>query len=130
MLYVVESIQPIPTVQSGPLEVVWLGIAAPSEHGTHPLSTTMSASQPLLDTIEADEPSVVPAGNTNAPPKTARIPVVLTPTTRTSNQMATSEGDAESGRIFRRCRCYFFWINGSIQELEPFFDKCIHPSQR
>ncbi|KAF4623543.1 hypothetical protein D9613_001965 [Agrocybe pediades] len=64
----------------------------------------MSAAQPLLETIEADEPSV-PQGNiSSAQTKNARAPVVLTPTTRTSHQMATTEGDAESGigAIFRQ----------------------------
>ncbi|KAF8912845.1 Golgi apparatus membrane protein TVP23 [Gymnopilus junonius] len=64
----------------------------------------MSVSQPLLDTIEADEPSVPHASNlTSTQPKNGRTPVVLTPTARTS-QMATTEGDAESGigAIFRQ----------------------------
>uniref|UniRef100_A0A8H7YB52 Golgi apparatus membrane protein TVP23 n=1 Tax=Psilocybe cubensis TaxID=181762 RepID=A0A8H7YB52_PSICU len=63
----------------------------------------MSASQPLLDTIEADEPSGPPVGNiSSAQSKNDRPQVVLTPTTRT--QMATTESDAESGigAIFRQ----------------------------
>lgn len=62
----------------------------------------MSVSQPLLTTIEADDLSEVPSGHIgSAQPKTARPPVVLTPTNRTthaaSSQMANTEGDAESG---------------------------------
>ncbi|KAF5336863.1 hypothetical protein D9611_003349 [Ephemerocybe angulata] len=76
----------------------------------------MSVAQPLLATIEPDEPAL---GGTidGARPKSARPPpepIVLTPTNRsTSNsgnsrggqgQMATTEGDAESGiaGIFRQ----------------------------
>ncbi|KDR85176.1 hypothetical protein GALMADRAFT_326856 [Galerina marginata CBS 339.88] len=65
----------------------------------------MSVSQPLLDTIEADEPSAPSAGNISSTQnKSARTPVVLTPTNRTTHQMATTEGDAESGigAIFRQ----------------------------
>lgn len=59
----------------------------------------MSVSTPLLDnTIEPDEPTVVPSGNINSSGKTnARTPVVLTPTTRNPEQMAATESDAESG---------------------------------
>ncbi|KJA26162.1 hypothetical protein HYPSUDRAFT_37043 [Hypholoma sublateritium FD-334 SS-4] len=68
----------------------------------------MSASQPLLTTIEADEPTEVPSGPLSATqPKAARPAVVLTPTTtnrNASSQMANTEGDAESGigAIFRQ----------------------------
>ncbi|KAF8167922.1 Golgi apparatus membrane protein TVP23 [Crassisporium funariophilum] len=68
----------------------------------------MSVAQPLLDTIEADEPAARPAGNINinaAQAKNGNTPVVLTPTTRSSgNAMATNESDAESGiaGIFRQ----------------------------
>jgi len=67
---------------------------------------TMSASQPLLQTIEADEPtSQQPSSNAQQQKKNSIAPVVLTPTTRTatSAQMATTETDAESGisGIFR-----------------------------
>ncbi|KAF9455706.1 Golgi apparatus membrane protein TVP23 [Collybia nuda] len=64
----------------------------------------MSVSTPLLDTIESDEPTVVPSGNINSARNVnTRTPVVLTPTTRTE-QMATTEADAESGiaGIFRQ----------------------------
>lgn len=59
----------------------------------------MSVAQPLLDTIEADEPIAPQAGNGAATlqPKSAREPVVLTPTTRSTAQMANTPGDAESG---------------------------------
>jgi len=93
----------------------------------------MSVSQPLLDTIEADEPSVAPSGNMRELPKTARAPVVLTPTTRTSNQMATTEGDAESGigAIFRQSShpmalffLYFFRIAAiAVYVLSEWFTK-------
>lgn len=59
----------------------------------------MSASIPLLDTIEPDEPSLSPtiaSGNINAP-KNARPSVVLTPTNHGSDPMATTQSDAESG---------------------------------
>ncbi|TEB39187.1 DUF846-domain-containing protein [Coprinellus micaceus] len=72
----------------------------------------MSVAQPLLATIEPDE---VPQGIIDgARPKSARPPpepVVLTPTNRSTSgsgnsrgQMATTEGDAESGiaGIFRQ----------------------------
>ncbi|KAG6850817.1 hypothetical protein H0H93_008120 [Arthromyces matolae] len=68
----------------------------------------MSVSTPLLDTIEADEPSVVPTGNISPKNPPPREPVVLTPTSRTTSnnaqRMATTEGDAESGiaGIFRQ----------------------------
>jgi hypothetical protein len=52
----------------------------------------MSVAQPLLATIEADEPSVE---NTNSAPRSARPPVA--PQTARSGQMATTESDAESG---------------------------------
>ncbi|KAJ3506062.1 hypothetical protein NLJ89_g7082 [Agrocybe chaxingu] len=62
------------------------------------------AAQPLLDTIEADEPSNPPPTNNASQAKSNRTPVVLTPTTHSSNQMATTESDAESGiaGIFRQ----------------------------
>ena len=55
----------------------------------------MSAAQPLLATIEADEPSVE---NTKSGPRSAGPPVA--PQTARSprlGQMATTESDAESG---------------------------------
>jgi len=58
----------------------------------------------LLDTIEPDEP-IAPSGNISSSQNTnARTPVVLTPTTRPAERMATSENDAESGiaGIFRQ----------------------------
>ncbi|RDB29601.1 Golgi apparatus membrane protein TVP23 [Hypsizygus marmoreus] len=65
----------------------------------------MSVSTPLLDTIEPDEPSEVRSGNINSSKNTnTRAPVVLTPTSRNADQMATTENDAESGiaGIFRQ----------------------------
>ncbi|KAF5313270.1 hypothetical protein D9619_003034 [Psilocybe cf. subviscida] len=66
----------------------------------------MSVAQPLLETIEADEPTVPQTGSGGATlqPKTARETVVLTPTTRSTAQMANTPGDAESGigAIFRQ----------------------------
>jgi hypothetical protein len=62
------------------------------------LFLTMSAAQPLLQTIEADDPTTSERPSSN---KTKNaIPVVLTPTTQTagSGQMATSQSDAESGK--------------------------------
>ncbi|KAJ2914237.1 hypothetical protein MD484_g6171, partial [Candolleomyces efflorescens] len=70
----------------------------------------MSVAQPLLATIEPDDPTL--AGTIDgARPKSARPPpepVVLTPTNRSTSasggQMATTEGDAEAGiaGIFRQ----------------------------
>ena len=51
----------------------------------------MSVAQPLLATIEADEPSVE---HTKSGPRSSRLPVA--PQTAHS-QMATNESDAESG---------------------------------
>ena len=53
----------------------------------------MSVAQPLLATIEADEPSVE---NTKSGPRSARPPVVPQ-TAHSPRQMATTESDAESG---------------------------------
>ena len=77
----------------------------------HPLTATaspMSASQPLLTTIEADDPTEVLSGPLSASqPKTARPAVVLTPTTtNASNQMANTVGDAESGECYSYQRSY------------------------
>jgi len=60
----------------------------------------MSVAQPLLATIEADEPSVE---NTKSGLQSARPPVALQ-TVRSPRQMATTESDAESGipGIFRQ----------------------------
>jgi len=60
----------------------------------------MSVAQPLLATIEADEPSVQ---DTNSAPRSARPPVAPQ-TARSPRQMATTESDAESGisGIFRQ----------------------------
>lgn len=63
----------------------------------------MSVAQPLLATIEPDDPTL--AGTIDgARPKSARPPpepIVLTPTNRSTSssggQMATTEGDAEAG---------------------------------
>lgn len=62
----------------------------------------MSVAQPLLETIEADEPTVsqTARGAAALQPKTAREPVVLTPTTRSTGQMANTPGDAESGACY------------------------------
>lgn len=67
----------------------------------------MASSQPLLDTIEPDEPSV-PLGNISSTQNyKPRDPVVLTPTNRATQQnngLATNPSDAESGiaGIFRQ----------------------------
>jgi hypothetical protein len=53
----------------------------------------MNVAQPLLATIEADEPSVE---NTNSALKSAKSPVAPQ-TARSPRQMATTESDAESG---------------------------------
>lgn len=82
------------------------------------------ASNPLLETIEPDEPSAptVPTGNINASaPKKARPQVVLTPTSG-SEQMASNSGDAELGLagIFRQSAhpmvlfCLFFFRVAAI----------------
>lgn len=66
----------------------------------------MSVSQPLLQTIEADDPTISENLSSNAQQKKTKTvpPVVLTPTTVThgasSSQMATAEGDAESGKSY------------------------------
>ncbi|PFH54647.1 hypothetical protein AMATHDRAFT_52330 [Amanita thiersii Skay4041] len=68
----------------------------------------MSVSTPLLNnTIEPDEPADPVASNVNSSrPQNQRQPVVLTPTTRSSESraMATTHSDAESGiaGIFRQ----------------------------
>ncbi|KAF5377528.1 hypothetical protein D9615_005242 [Tricholomella constricta] len=65
----------------------------------------MSVSTPLLDTIEPDEPTIVPTGNISSDNTTTRAAVVLTPTSHgNAERMATTEGDAESGiaGIFRQ----------------------------
>ncbi|EPQ61393.1 hypothetical protein GLOTRDRAFT_124618 [Gloeophyllum trabeum ATCC 11539] len=64
-----------------------------------------AATQPLLETIEPDEPSApneAPSGNINAS-SAPRQPVVLTPTSH-ADGMATNASDAESGLagIFRQ----------------------------
>lgn len=63
----------------------------------------MSATSGLLETIEPDEDVAVPvpppSGNMNA--SSNRPAVVLTPTNRGSDQMATNQGDAESGEYFK-----------------------------
>ncbi|KAF9056356.1 hypothetical protein BJ165DRAFT_1432794 [Panaeolus papilionaceus] len=73
----------------------------------------MSAvAQPLLDTIEADEPSgPINSNNTQTSrTKNAASQVVLNPTNRSNggSQMATTQGDAESGigGIFRQV-CFY-----------------------
>ena len=53
----------------------------------------MSVAQPLLATIEADEPSV---NTTKSGPRSA-MPPVVPQTARSPRQMATTESDAESG---------------------------------
>jgi len=60
----------------------------------------MSVAQPLLTTIEADEPSVK---DTSSVPRSARPPVAPQ-TAHSPGQMATTESDAESGivGIFRQ----------------------------
>jgi hypothetical protein len=67
------------------------------------------SSNPLVETIEPDEPSVStpqPSGKINSPSnaRQQRPPVVLTPTNRASEQMASDPSDAESGiaGIFRQ----------------------------
>lgn len=56
-------------------------------------------SAPLLETIEADDPSTEPAlsGRISSATNASRAPVVLTPTSRAPDTMATTPGDAESG---------------------------------
>lgn len=60
------------------------------------------ASQPLLQTIEADDPTERSSSNAQQQKKNNMTPVVLTPTTNTasSGQTATAESDAESGKYF------------------------------
>jgi hypothetical protein len=63
------------------------------------LDATIMSTNLLVQTIEPDEPSVPapqPSGKINAP-SNARAPVVLTPTNRTVEQMASNPNDAESG---------------------------------
>ena len=57
----------------------------------------MNVSEPLLATIEADEPSVE---NTKSGPRSARP--VAPQTTHSQGQMATTESDAESGPRFAK----------------------------
>ncbi|KAI0961475.1 Golgi apparatus membrane protein tvp23, variant 4 [Taiwanofungus camphoratus] len=57
----------------------------------------MSASTPLLETIEPDEPvEQEPAGRISATPA-PKTPVVLTPGARVTGASASTPGDAESG---------------------------------
>ncbi|KAF9535844.1 Golgi apparatus membrane protein TVP23 [Crepidotus variabilis] len=95
----------------------------------------MSAAQPLLHTIEADDPTAdEPTSNASRQQKNSASPVVLTPTTRTSggaSQMATSQGDAETGiaGIFRQSAhplslffLYFFRVSAiSVYILSGWF---------
>ncbi|KAF9480066.1 DUF846-domain-containing protein [Pholiota conissans] len=93
----------------------------------------MSVSQPLLDTIEADDPSIAPTGRMSSTPtaQNARPPVVLTPAARSTGQMANTEGDAESGigAIFRQSShplalffLYFFRIGAiAVYVLSEWF---------
>jgi hypothetical protein len=83
----------------------------------------MSVNAPLLDTIEPDEPLAPtsnPSGNINTSSNTK--PVVLTPSNRAPEQMATNLNDAESGLagIFRQSAhplalfCLFFFRVAAI----------------
>lgn len=62
----------------------------------------MSASAPLLQTIEADEPSLsqeaVPTGRIGSGNASKASPVVLTPTNHAA--MASAPGDAEAGEQY------------------------------
>ena len=62
----------------------------------------MSSTSGLLQTIEPDDdvaaPALHPSGNINASSKGPAV--VLTPTNRGSDQMATNQADAESGKYF------------------------------
>ena len=67
---------------------------------------------PLLDTIEPDEPSEVPQPQ---PKATAHQPVVLKPTSRPTEQYASTSSDAETGtygNLPRRIRNFltFLWL--------------------
>ncbi|KII93474.1 hypothetical protein PLICRDRAFT_99884 [Plicaturopsis crispa FD-325 SS-3] len=67
----------------------------------------MSVSTPLFDTIEPDEPSAPappPSGNIRSNAPNARPQVVLQPTNRAAEQMASNPSDAEAGiaGIFRQ----------------------------
>ena len=57
----------------------------------------MSASQPLLETIEADDLTISEQSSNAQQQKNNTTPVILTPTA-SSSQMATAESDAESGK--------------------------------
>ncbi|KAF8649816.1 hypothetical protein AX16_005581 [Volvariella volvacea WC 439] len=91
----------------------------------------MSATAPLLETIEPDEPADPPSRNISNPnAKPARQPVTLTPTSTTGN-LATTQSDAEAGiaGIFRQSAhpvalffLYFFRIAAiSVYILSGFF---------
>lgn len=82
----------------------------------------MSVAQPLLATIEADEPSVE---NTNSAPRslTARPPVA-SQTARSPRQMATTESDAESGpRWLQFANRLYYSTIFFVQEYQAFFVK-------
>jgi hypothetical protein len=87
----------------------------------------MSVSTPLLETIEPDEPTVRPprsAGN-NDSAQNALQTVVLTPTHRASQQMATTHSDAESGSSLYLMKCSSVMSDIFYdQELLEYFDKC------
>jgi hypothetical protein len=58
-----------------------------------------SVTEPLLDTIEADDPApapVAPTGNITTNGANQRPPVVLTPSNRA--QASTTPGDLEAGQ--------------------------------
>jgi len=83
------------------------------------------STNPLVQTIEPDEPSVSapqPSGKINAP-SNARAPVVLTPTNRTVEQMASNPNDAESGMSLQQLWSNKSQMNTRMQDLQGYFDR-------
>lgn len=95
----------------------------------------MSASAPLLQTIEADEPaslSSAPSGRANAgnAPKPA---VVLTPSSHSA--MASTPGDAEAGMASLLRHCYFARLTAGLSGIAGIFRQvtrlhCPHRMQK
>jgi hypothetical protein len=94
----------------------------------HNFSTHCSAimsTNPLVQTIEPDEPSVPapqPSGNITVPSNT-RAPVVLTPTNRGSGQMASNPSDAESGTFMQWLLPHNVKFGMEFQALQEYFGR-------
>lgn len=79
----------------------------------------MSASAPLLQTIEPDEPTVASASPAGRISGNVGKPVVLTPTDRAA--MASTPADAEAGNPHLAMLCTVLRPIG--KELREYFDR-------